>query len=160
MSYLRIVLYPLLAVLSPVILLGGQLGMLKGRAPSGPRVTDGRLRPPRGLNSVSSQAELHAESTSYHRIDPLSCAGDARSAWGRLKDIIGGMDGARIVDEKDGYLRAEFTSRVLRFVDDLECLLDEKAGVIHVRSASRLGKKDFGVNRKRVEAIRARFAQG
>jgi uncharacterized protein (DUF1499 family) len=160
MRAMRLVLYPLLAILSPLLLLGGRLGMLKGRPPAGPRVTDGQLRPPRALNSVSSQAELHAGSTSYHRIAPLPYEGDARSAWGRLKDVIGGMNGARIVDEKDGYLRAEFTSRALNFVDDLECLLDEKAGVVHVRSASRLGKKDFGVNRKRVEAIRALFAKG
>ena len=59
---------------------------------------------------------------------------------------------------RDGsYLYAEFRTKVMRFVDDVEFLFDEKAGLIHVRSASRLGRRDFGVNRARVEALRARI---
>jgi uncharacterized protein (DUF1499 family) len=50
-------------------------------------------------------------------------------------------------------------TRLMRFVDDAEFYLDEKAGVIHVRSASRLGSSDFGVNRARIESIRAKLAQ-
>ncbi len=62
------------------------------------------------------------------------------------------MPGASVIEEKPGYLYAEFRTRLLRFVDDVEFLLGE--GVIHVRSASRLGRRDFGVNRKRIESLR------
>ncbi len=65
---------------------------------------------------------------------------------------------ARIVREQPGYLQAEFTSRMLGFVDDVEFVLEPTARVIHVRSASRLGYRDFGVNRERVEAIRRQLA--
>ena len=55
-------------------------------------------------------------------------------------------------------LHVEFTSWLLRFVDDVDAVIDPDAGVIHVRSASRVGYSDLGVNRKRVEAIRSAFA--
>jgi uncharacterized protein (DUF1499 family) len=64
---------------------------------------------------------------------------------------------ARIVHEDDRGLRVEFTSRVFRFVDDVDLRIDAAARVIHVRSASRVGRYDFGVNRRRVEALRSRF---
>jgi uncharacterized protein (DUF1499 family) len=65
--------------------------------------------------------------------------------------------GARLTHQTDGYVRAEATTRWLRFVDDVELWLDPATGLVHVRSASRLGRKDFGVNRARVEALRAAF---
>jgi len=68
--------------------------------------------------------------------------------------------GGRILEEQPGYLHAIFVSRLFRFVDDLELRLDEGAGVIQVRSASRVGHSDFGVNRKRVERLRERFRSG
>jgi uncharacterized protein (DUF1499 family) len=68
------------------------------------------------------------------------------------------MPGARIVEEQPDYLYAEFETRWLKFVDDVEFLLDEPHGAIQVRSASRLGRRDFGVNRARIEAIRATLA--
>ena len=66
--------------------------------------------------------------------------------------------GARIVTRKPDYVHAEFQSRMIGFVDDLELQVDAAAQVIHVRSASRLGRRDFGVNRARIEALRAAFA--
>jgi len=62
------------------------------------------------------------------------------------------MPGATVIEEKADYLYAEYRTPLLRFVDDVEFLLAE--GVIHVRSASRLGRRDFGVNRKRIETLR------
>jgi uncharacterized protein (DUF1499 family) len=68
------------------------------------------------------------------------------------------MERASIVREARGdagpYVYAEFRSKLLGFVDDLELLYDDKAGLFHVRSASRLGRRDFGVNRTRVEKLR------
>jgi uncharacterized protein (DUF1499 family) len=63
------------------------------------------------------------------------------------------------VSDGHGYLHAEATSLIFRFVDDLECVLDRAANVIHVRSASRVGHGDMGVNRKRVERLRQLFAR-
>ena len=65
------------------------------------------------------------------------------------------MPRTKIVTENETYLYAEFASNLMGFVDDVEFYLDKTAGVIHVRSASRLGQSDLGVNRQRIEAIRA-----
>jgi uncharacterized protein (DUF1499 family) len=65
------------------------------------------------------------------------------------------MPRTRVVSEEANYLHAEFTSRLFRFVDDVEFHVDENAGLIQFRSASRAGRNDFGVNRARMEQIRA-----
>lgn len=67
------------------------------------------------------------------------------------------MPRTRIVKEEPAYLRAECRSRIFRFVDDVEFEFDDAAKRIHFRSAARLGYRDFGVNRKRMEAIRREF---
>ena len=85
-------------------------------------------------------------------IVPLRFAGDPDKAWRRARDTITAMEG-RIVEDNKSYLHAVFTSRFLRFIDDLELRLDDTAGVIHFRSASRTGYSDLGVNRKRIEAF-------
>ena len=64
---------------------------------------------------------------------------------------------ARIVTREPDYIYVEFTSRLFRFVDDVEFLFDDTAGVIHFRSASRAGRSDLGANRRRMESIRAAF---
>jgi uncharacterized protein (DUF1499 family) len=101
---------------------------------------------------VSSQAP-----DPEHLIAPLRFGGSAAEALAALRKAVESMEGARIIRAEPGYLYAEFTSRWLGFVDDVEFAVDEAARVIHVRSASRLGRRDFGVNRARVEAIRARL---
>ena len=63
-----------------------------------------------------------------------------------------------MIEQRDGYVYAEFETRWMKFIDDAEFLLDASAQVIHVRSASRLGRKDFGVNRSRIESLRATIA--
>ena len=103
-------------------------------------------------NCVSSLAE-----DDDNRVEPLAFEGEPEEALARLRRIIEEMPRAT-VDEVDGaYLKARFKSRVFGFTDDLELLVDAQAGVVHVRSASRVGYSDFGVNRKRVEEIRSRF---
>jgi uncharacterized protein (DUF1499 family) len=144
-------------------LLAGQLGLFKGSAPPDLGLREGKLKPPsRTPNSVSSQADLwpgHPQ-RDYARVAPLACGGDAGAAMARLRAVVEGLPGARVVEARDGYLYATFTTRLMKYTDDAEFVLDRAAGVIHVRSASRLGRKDFGVNRARVETIRARLAAG
>jgi len=73
--------------------------------------------------------------------------------------VIAEMKEARIAEEEMGYLHAEFRSALFGFVDDVEFRMDEVSGRIDIRSASRTGYYDFGVNRRRVEEIRARFSR-
>ena len=144
--------------LPAIVLLAGQMNLLAGRRPDDLGVRDGLLKPPvaRSWNSVSSQAGRH-EHTEYHLIAPLRYSGDAGAAFARLENVVAAMPGATVVERQPGYLYAQFQTRMLKFVDDVEFLLDAPAGVIHMRSASRLGRKDFGANRQRLEAVRQRF---
>ena len=116
--------------------------------------TDGRLKDCPGTpNCVCSQASRDSD-----LVPPLTFEGDAKQAWQRLKAAIQAEPRAKIVTESDSYLHAEFTSKLFRFVDDVECLLDADSHTIQLRSASRVGKSDLGVNRERVERLRKSFA--
>ncbi len=139
-------------------LLCGQMDLLAGMPPADLGVRNGMLKPPGAdaQNVVSSQAAMHPHRPG-HVIAPLRITGDPDAAFAKLETIVRGMDGASIVVSEPHYLRAEFRSKWLRFVDDAEFYLDTVAGVIHMRSASRLGRRDFGVNRARLEAVRAAF---
>jgi uncharacterized protein (DUF1499 family) len=68
--------------------------------------------------------------------------------------------GGKIMHEDDYYLWATFSTKIFRFVDDLELRMDENNGVIHIRSGSRVGYSDMGANRRRIENFRIRFAEG
>ncbi|HVB48459.1 MAG TPA: DUF1499 domain-containing protein [Burkholderiales bacterium] len=129
--------------------------MFSGRRPDNLGVTDGHLTPCRPTpNCVSSQADpAHAR----HYVAPLAFAGGAQQAMAALRRVIEATPRATVIRQASNYLYAEFRSRLLGFVDDVEFICDEKSHVIHVRSASRLGRSDFGVNRARVEMIRARL---
>lgn len=113
----------------------------------------GRLAPCPGTpNCVASQA-----ADASHAIAPLRYRGDPTAAMRRLADAAAGLPGARVVTARPDYLHVEYVSRVMGFVDDLEAV-PGASGVIDVRSASRVGRSDFGVNRERVEALRSAFA--
>jgi uncharacterized protein (DUF1499 family) len=75
-----------------------------------------------------------------------------------VRKAVEGMTDSTVIRAEGNYLYAEYRTRLMRFVDDVEFVHDAKAGVIHVRSASRLGRRDFGVNRARVEALRRRIS--
>jgi uncharacterized protein (DUF1499 family) len=112
------------------------------------------LKPcPSSPNCVSSLAE----EDSNHRVPPLSWTGELTQAKGRLRQAVLAAGNATFVVEEDMYWYIEFRSRLFRFVDDVEFLFDLASKQIHVRSASRVGHSDLGVNRKRVEKIRALF---
>jgi uncharacterized protein (DUF1499 family) len=103
-------------------------------------------------NCVSSQAD---PADAVHYVQPIAFQGSAQDAIAEARATVEGMDRVRVIREMPGYLYVEFRSRLMRFVDDVEFAFDEKAQLLHVRSASRLGRRDFGVNRARVEAIRS-----
>ena len=118
---------------------------------------DGKLAPaPRSPNAVSSQADPQRDAG--HHIAPFGCNGNPDDTWRRLTALVRALPGAEIVTADHHYLHAECGSMLLGFIDDFELLLDRAADLIHVRSASRLGRRDFGVNRARVESLRAQLA--
>ena len=128
--------------------------MFAGKRPRNLGHGTGRLAPCKASpNCVSSQAD---PSDQEHYIAPLAmkanAAGDAMAA---VRNAVESMPRTTILRAEPGYLYAEFRSKLMGFVDDVEFLADPAAGVVHVRSASRLGRRDFGVNRNRVEALRA-----
>jgi uncharacterized protein (DUF1499 family) len=126
-----------------------------GVRPANLGIKDGKLAPcPSTPNCVSSQG-----SDKTHAIEPLLFTGNVTGAHAALRTIILSMKRSQIITDTDIYIHAEFTSAIFRFVDDVEFWFDENAKVIHVRSASRIGSSDLGVNRERVEEIRARWKE-
>ncbi len=162
MSLLKILVIVMVG-LALALLVAGQAGMLRGTAPTDLGLKNGQLKPPANSpNSVSSQASLHAGHPfrAYADIAPLAYTGDGAAAFARAVAIVKTMPGATMVKENPGYAYAQYQTRWLKFTDDLELALDESARVIHVRSASRIGRGDLGVNRARVETIRTAMAGG
>jgi len=124
-----------------------------GTRPSNLGVHKGKLAPcPKSPNCVSSQSDHER-----HRVSPFRYDSSPESAFSALKRVVRSMERTNIVTETDNYFHAEFKSALMGFVDDIEFYHDEREDVIHVRSASRVGYSDFGVNRRRVESIRERF---
>ena len=119
-----------------------------GDRPSNLGVKDGKLAAcPGSPNCVNSQSD-----DAQSKIEPLPVVSIAQ-----VKQVVEDMERTTIIEETDNYLYAEFKSQLMGYVDDVEFYLDSTANVVHVRSASRLGKSDLGVNRKRVEAIRSKL---
>lgn len=126
--------------------------MLNWRRPKNLGVTDGRLAPcKRTPNCVSSQVDA---ADREHYISPIAF----RGSMSDLRRAVESMERATVIKAERDYLYAEYRTRLLRYVDDVELYYDPTQGVVHVRSASRLGRRDFGVNRKRVEALRRAIA--
>jgi uncharacterized protein (DUF1499 family) len=150
--------YKILLVVLLVALLGWAGTMivlsLSARRPADFGLREGRLAPcPATLNCVCSCAEAGDE----HAIAPLTFEGSPDEAWKRLGEVLAEQPRMAVVSETPTYRHVECTSRVFRFVDDLELLLDREGKKVHVRSASRVGRSDLGANRRRVEAIRRAF---
>jgi len=132
------------------------MGLFAGSRPDGLGFANGRFKPPSWKpNTVSSTVAKDEQ----HYIAPLAFSGDATSAWKKLVTLVKSNSRANVISEKNDYLYAEFKTVGLGFVDDVEFALDANASVIHARSGSRLGVRDFNVNRKRIEGIRTLFAK-
>jgi len=126
-----------------------------GKRPTNLGVNQGKLLEcPNTPNCVNSQSSDDA-----HKIEPLTYRSTPAQTIANLKAVIQAMPRTQVITETPDYLYAEFTSAIMGFVDDVEFYLDAANSVIHVRSASRLGQSDLGVNRKRIESIRSEFAK-
>ncbi len=94
-----------------------------------------------------------------HSIAPILYITGREAARNKIKRLVSDMDRTQIITDRHDYIHVVFISKVMRFKDDVEFWFPEKGNSIHIRSASRLGYSDLGVNRKRVEEIRKRFLE-
>lgn len=125
--------------------------------PAGLGVSDGRLAAcPATPNCVSTQAD---PGDRLHFIEPVELGGPASEAQARIRAVLAAEARTEVLRDEPSYIHAVFRSRVMGFPDDVEFYVDEGAGLIHFRSASRLGRDDIGVNRARMERLRATLEQ-
>jgi uncharacterized protein (DUF1499 family) len=124
---------------------------------SGTRPTNLGLNNDRFAECPSTPNCVNSFSTDDHTIEPLHYTISPEKAFATLKQTVESLPRTEVIQASDNYLYAEFTSKIMGFVDDVEFYLDQPANVIQVRSASRLGESDLGVNRQRIEAIRAQL---
>lgn len=137
-----------------VIAMSGSLFSFSGSRPTNLGLTEGKLAAcPSSPNCVSSQSQ-----DAEHQIEALQYEGTPAEAIAQLKTTIEALPRTTIIQTTDNYLYAEFTSALMGFVDDVEFYINPDQPVIEVRSASRLGESDLGVNRQRIEAIRSAIA--
>lgn len=131
-----------------VIVAGAVMLSLKSKSGSALGLVDGALAPcPSTPNCVSSEAGTPPA----HYIDPLDAA-----SWENIPALIS-QSGGKITTQNETYIAAEFTTPLMRFVDDVEFRKADEA--VHIRSASRVGKSDLGANAKRVNQFRAALQQ-
>ena len=107
---------------------------------------------PKTPNCVSS-----VDTGRGHFIKPLNFTGSAKDAQYRLLNILNDLNRARVITFEENVIQVEFISTVLGFVDDVEFHFDDIKKIVHVKSASRVGFSDLGVNRRRIEKIRKQF---
>lgn len=157
---MKVAFYIVLAAIV-LALVAAQVGLLSGQRPGDLGVKDGRLKPPSMTrNSVNSQAGLMPDhpQRAYASIDPLPFkAGGAAASMKTLESALATMPGVSLIEQRPDYLYAQAQTRWLKFVDDLEFWANPASNAIELRSASRLGREDFGVNRQRIEKIRAAY---
>ena len=116
-------------------------------------VKQGKLAPcPDKPNCVSSQS-----TDEKHGMDPIPYSGSAEDALTKLTSILSNRKRTKIVESETHYIRAEETSKLFKFVDDIEFYIDTASEHIHFRSASRTGYSDLGVNKKRMKEIKEAF---
>ena len=125
-----------------------------GKKPSSIGIKDNRLtRCPKSPNCVVSFND-----DKEHYIEPIIYDEDRNTIKEKLLQIISNSQRTKIIKNEDNYIYVEYTSKVIKFVDDVEFLFTDD-NIIHVRSASRVGHTDFGVNKARIENIKSLLAK-
>jgi uncharacterized protein (DUF1499 family) len=148
---MKTVLMVLLALVLVAVSLLALRSYLSRSNPPTLGVSNGMLTPcGERPNCVSSQAKDEA-----HQIAPLPYVGDRAATQARLQQALSALPNINDVERRDDYWHLTQTSNLFRFLDDIEFVFDDAAAQVRVRSGSRVGYSDMGVNRKRVEALRA-----
>jgi uncharacterized protein (DUF1499 family) len=131
-----------------------------GKRPSNLGITDSQLAPcPSTPNCVSSDAKSRDTENNTHYIAPFQLDETQTETWQIARESVLELPRTQIINETSDYLHAECTSAILGFVDDLELHHRANENIIAIRSASRLGSSDFGVNRKRIESLKNRLIE-
>ena len=104
---------------------------------------------PTSPNCVVSQ-----DGDTKHAIDPITYHIDRAQAQETLLKVLNAVPRTEVIEKTDNYIHALSKSRIFKFVDDVEFYFPKDENVIHMRSASRVGESDLGVNRRRMEQIR------
>lgn len=159
MATFKVIAMSLIALVAGLVL-AGQLGLWSGTTPTDLGVRQGRLLPPAASpNSVSSQADLYPDHPEHKAayIAPIGYSGTQAAAMDKLLQALRNTPGLKVVVSRPDYVYAQATTPVMKFTDDLEFWFDPTQPLIHLRSASRLGERDMGKNRSRLEDIRERF---
>jgi len=108
---------------------------------------------PNSPNCVSSQTESF-----IHQISPLIYQSSQQQAIEKIKQSVLVLPRSKLIKQTEQYLQFEFKSCIFGFVDDVDIIVDDREKKIHLRSASRVGYSDFGVNRRRIETIKKNFS--
>lgn len=137
----------------------GILSFLTAKRPKTVGALNGQLQPcdPDKSNCVCSQHKAEGRSLGPHYVQPFAFEGDPGDAMTRVIAVLMQQKNCQIVSNRPDYVHAEFTTEGLGFIDDVEFLLAAQEQLIHVRSASRLGLTDLGLNRARVKELREAF---
>ena len=155
MSIILKVIISLVSLLLVFVIIAFIYFSISSRSGLAPGLIKNRLAPCPGTpNCVTSE---YPDDESHFVSGFVIGKGQKQKAWSVLVQVIEDGGGIIVDNNVDDYLAATFTSTLFGFVDDLEARLDPEQGMIHIRSASRVGKSDFGVNNKRIEAIRMAF---
>ena len=139
-----------MGLLSLVAIVFGQAPPPRGLAQSGAALSPCPATP----NCVSTEA-----ADPQHAMPAIPFADAPEAAQARARAALTAEPRTLVVLERSGYLHAESRSRLLRFVDDVEIVVDASARVFRFRSASRVGRSDLGVNRQRMERVSRRLTQ-
>lgn len=127
---------------------------ISNKLPEGLGVTEGELLPcPPSPNCVSTQAS--PEEDSEHHVDPIVYTDDRMKTQLLIESYMLGKGNAHLVSSSLGYVHFEVKSPLIGYIDDVEFYLPAADSVVHIRSASRIGYSDFGVNRERVRQIQS-----
>ncbi|MFK7820359.1 MAG: DUF1499 domain-containing protein [Planctomycetaceae bacterium] len=147
---------PIICVLLSAAMFAGLLMMnWFSKPPSNLGVSNGKLAAcPESPNGVRTQAARETQ-----KMEPISFTGDTAAVMERIKTVVGSTPRTRITEESETYLRSEFTTAIMRFIDDVEFFIDEDAKLIHFRSASRIGYSDMNANRKRMTELVKKFRE-
>jgi uncharacterized protein (DUF1499 family) len=136
-------------VLASVVAFSGYMVVKNMTQPAGLGVADGRLAPmPKSPNAVSTQAVDERK-----KVAPFPFKSDLQETQEAIRSILRAYGGIQIVQDERLYIHAVSTTSTMRFHDDLEFYFDEEKGIVHFRSASRVGYSDMGLNRKRYNSL-------
>lgn len=121
------------------------------KLPDGLGVTDGLLKVcSKSPNCISTQAESN---DTIHYIEPIIFVGEPKDTQLLIESYMLTQERGRIVASSFGYVHFEVKSKLIGYIDDVEFYFPEADSVVHIRSASRVGYSDMGVNRERVRKI-------